>query len=169
MRKAWNYCKSPIGMSYKEFIENKNIYFNFNTPNIETNELNEEEIEENVDIIKTSDMEYNIDKMQEKEIIELMLMSHDKINVEILDEKKAEKRLEEIEKESEKRQVYKKFEESGLSKEDILKLAAMMQEEENKKLEEIAKHNIETQSYLEEARRKSALNNLKSKFDEHNA
>lgn len=156
-------------MSYKEFIENKNIYFNFNTPNIETNELNEEEIEENVDIIKTSDMEYNIDKMQEKEIIELMLMSHDKINVEILDEKKAEKRLEEIEKESEKRQVYKKFEESGLSKEDILKLAAMMQEEENKKLEEIAKHNIETQSYLEEARRKSALNNLKSKFDEHNA
>lgn len=169
LRKAWNYCKSPIGMSYKEFIENKNIYFNFNTPNIETNELNEEEIEENVDIIKTSDMEYNIDKMQEKEIIELMLMLHDKINVEILDEKKAEKRLEEIEKESEKRQVYKKFEESGLSKEDILKLAAMMQEEENKKLEEIAKHNIETQSYLEEARRKSALNNLKSKFDEHNA
>lgn len=169
LRKAWNYCKSPIGMSYKEFIENKNIYFNFNTPNIETNELNEEEIEENVDIIKTSDMEYNIDKMQEKEIIELMLMLHDKINVEILDEEKAEKRLEEIEKESEKRQVYKKFEESGLSKEDILKLAAMMQEEENKKLEEIAKHNIETQSYLEEARRKSALNNLKSKFDEHNA
>lgn len=169
LRKAWNYCKSPIGMSYKEFIENKNIYFNFNTPNIETNELNEEEIEENVDIIKISDMEYNIDKMQEKEIIELMLMLHDKINVEILDEEKAEKRLEEIEKESEKRQVYKKFEESGLSKEDILKLAAMMQEEENKKLEEIAKHNIETQSYLEEARRKSALNNLKSKFDEHNA
>jgi hypothetical protein len=122
-----------------------------------------------VDIIKTSDMEYNIDKMQEKEIIELMLMLHDKINVEILDEEKAEKRLEEIEKESEKRKVYKKFEESGLSKEDILKLAAMMQEEENKKLEEIAKHNIETQSYLEEARRKSALNNLKSKFDEHNA
>jgi hypothetical protein len=114
-------------------------------------------------------MEYNIDKMQEKEIIELMLMLHDKINVEILDEEKAEKRLEEIEKESEKRQVYKKFEESGLSKEDILKLAAMMQEEENKRLEEIAKHNIETQSYLEEARRKSALNNLKSKFDEHNA
>ncbi|MBQ5891492.1 MAG: translation initiation factor IF-2 N-terminal domain-containing protein [Bacteroidales bacterium] len=169
LTKVCEFYQYRAGVSYEEVIKDLNIYFNFNTPNIETNELNEEEIEENVDIIKTSDMEYNIDKMQEKEIIELMLMLHDKINVEILDEEKAEKRLEEIEKESEKRQVYKKFEESGLSKEDILKLAAMMQEEENKKLEEIAKHNIETQSYLEEARRKSALNNLKSKFDEHNA
>lgn len=169
LSKVWEFYRYKIGESYENITKYLNIYFNFNTPNIETNELNEEEIEENVDIIKTSDMEYNIDKMQEKEIIELMLMLHDKINVEILDEEKAEKRLEEIEKESEKRQVYKKFEESGLSKEDILKLAAMMQEEENKKLEEIAKHNIETQSYLEEARRKSALNNLKSKFDEHNA
>lgn len=151
------------------------VYFNFDsnfvfdcTKEIETEKVDKETIK-NKNIIKTSEMEYNIDKMQEKEIIELMLMLHDKINVEILDEKKAEKRLEEIEKESEKRKVYKKFEESGLSKEDILKLAAMMQEEENKRLEEIAKHNIETQSYLEEARRKSALNNLKSKFDEHNA
>ena len=169
LTKVCKFYQYSAGVSYEKVIKDLNIYFNFNTPNIETNELNEEEIEENVDIIKTSDMEYNIDKMQEKEIIELMLMLHDKINVEILDEEKAEKRLEEIEKESEKRQVYKKFEESGLSKEDILKLAAMMQEEENKKLEEIAKHNIETQSYLEEARRKSALNNLKSKFDEHNA
>lgn len=169
LTKVCKFYQYSAGVSYEKVIKDLNIYFNFNTPNIETNELNEEEIEENVDIIKTSDMEYNIDKMQEKEIIELMLMLHDKINVEILDEEKAEKRLEEIEKESEKRQVYKKFEESGLSKEDILKLAAMMQEEENKRLEEIAKHNIETQSYLEEARRKSALNNLKSKFDEHNA
>lgn len=171
LSKVWEFYRYKIGESYENITKYLNIYFNFNTPNIETNELNEEEIEENVDIIKTSDMEYNIDKMQEKEIIELMLMLHDKINVEILDEEKAEKRLEEIEKESEKRKVYKKFEESGLSKEDILKLAAMMQEqeEENKRLEEIAKHNIETQSYLEEARRKSALNNLKSKFDEHNA
>ena len=170
LTKVCEFYQYRAGVSYEEVIKDLNIYFNFNTPNIETNELNnEEKIEENVDIIKTSDMEYNIDKMQEKEIIELMLMLHDKINVEILDEEKAEKRLEEIEKESEKRQVYKKFEESVLSKEDILKLAAMMQEEENKKLEEIAKHNIETQSYLEEARRKSALNNLKSKFDEHNA
>lgn len=172
LRKAWNYCKSPIGMSYKEFIENKNIYFNFNTPNIETNELNEEEIEENVDIIKTSDMEYNIDKMQEKEIIELMLMLHDKINVEILDEKKAEKRLEEIEnleKESKDKKLIEKYENSDWNDEEIFRLYELrkkkLEEEENSQLTAIAKKNIENQAETEKLKLQGALNSLIEKYN----
>ncbi|MBR5253678.1 MAG: translation initiation factor IF-2 N-terminal domain-containing protein [Bacteroidales bacterium] len=172
LRKAWNYCKSPIGMSYKEFIENKNIYFNFNTPNIETNELNEEEIEENVDIIKTSDMEYNIDKMQEKEIIELMLMLHDKLSVNIMDEKAAEQRLVEIEneeKESKDTKIIEIYENSGLTEEDLFRILELKQkkrkEEENKKLEAIARKNIEIKEEREKERQKEALNSLLEKYN----
>jgi|GEM_PF-518287 len=172
LRKAWNYCKFPIGMSYKEFIENKNIYFNFNTPNIEINELNEEEIEENVDIIKTSDMEYNIDKMQEKEIIELMLMLHDKLSVNIMDEKAAEQRLVEIEneeKESKDTKIIEIYENSGLTEEDLFRILELKQkkrkEEENKKLEAIARKNIEIKEEREKERQKEALNSLLEKYN----
>jgi hypothetical protein len=117
-------------------------------------------------------MEYNIDKMQEKEIIELMLMLHDKINVEILDEEKAEKRLEEIEKESEKEELDKQIEDSGYDEEQILKMAARIQEKkkvaeelENKKLEEIARKNIEKQTEEEKSRRQGALNSLIEKYN----
>jgi superfamily II DNA or RNA helicase len=172
LSKVWEFYRYKIGESYENITKYLNIYFNFNTPNIETNELNEEEIEENVDIIKTSDMEYNIDKMQEKEIIELMLMLHDKINVEILDEEKAEKRLEEIEKESEKEELDKQIEDSGYDEEQILKMAARIQEKkkvaeelENKKLEEIARKNIEKQTEEEKSRRQGALNSLIEKYN----
>lgn len=182
LKKTWEYYRLTFGLSNKELLENKNIYFNFNsnTPNIETNEFNEE-IEEDINntnvntdinIIKTSDMEYNIDEMNEKEIIELMLILHDKINVEIIDEEKAEKRLEEINKELEKEELDKQIEDSEYDEEQILKMAARIQEKkkvaeelENKKLEEIARKNIEKQTEEEKLRRQGALNSLIEKYN----
>ena len=93
-------------------------------------------------------MEYNIDKMQEKEIIELMLMLHDKLSVNIMDEKAAEQRLVEIEneeKESKDTKIIEIYENSGLTEEDLFRILELKQkkrkEEENKKLEAIARKN----------------------------
>lgn len=154
------------------------VYFNFDsnfvfdcTKEIETEKV-DKEIIKNKNIIKYKDMEYNIDEMSEKAIIELMLVLHDKINVELIDEKKAEKRLSEINKEQAKKELDIEIESSGYSEEEILKMAARIKEKneeqnmlENKQLEEIVKRNIESQSSLEEIRRKTALNSLIEKYN----
>lgn len=127
-------------------------------------------------IIETNGMQYNINEMNEKEVIELMLILHDKLSIELLDEQKAEKRLQEIEKENELQELDKQIEDSEYEEEQILRMAERIKQrnkekvlKENKELEAIAKRNIANQTSVEEQRRKNALNSLKTKFNEHNA
>ena len=127
-------------------------------------------------IIETNGMQYNINEMNEKEIIELMLMLHDKVSIDFLDEKKAEERLQEIEEENELQELDKQIEDSEYDEEEILRMAERIKQrnkekvlKENEELEAIAKRNIANQTSVEEQRRKNALNSLKTKFNEHNA
>lgn len=154
------------------------VYFNFDesfvfdcTKEIEVEEV-KEEIIENKNIIKDKDMQYNIDEMDEKGIINLMLLLHDKLSVNIIDEKAAEQRLVEIEneeKESKDTKIIEIYENSGLTEEDLFRILELKQkkrkEEENKKLEAIARKNIEIKEEREKERQKEALNYLIEKYN----
>ena len=150
------------------------VYFNFdenfyNTKEIEAEEVNKEVIE-NKNIIKDKDMEYNIEEMDEKGIINLMLLLHDKLSVNIIDEKAAEQRLEEIEKEekeSKDKELIEKYE--NLPDDELERLLELRkkkrQEEKNKELEAIARKNIEIKEEREKERQKEALNYLIEKYN----
>ncbi|MBQ9253444.1 MAG: DEAD/DEAH box helicase family protein [Bacteroidales bacterium] len=88
-------------------------------------------------IIKIDDMEYNVDSMNEKEIIELICMLHDKVSIEFIDKQKVEDRLQEIEKEDELLQLDKRIEQSEHDEEEILRMAERIQQKRKEKQESV--------------------------------
>ncbi|MBR1625890.1 MAG: DEAD/DEAH box helicase [Bacteroidales bacterium] len=84
-------------------------------------------------VVKMGDKQYNIDQMNEKEIIELMLILHDKIDLDFLDEAKAEKRLKKIEEEVRLQELDKQIENSEYEEEEILRMAERIKQRKKEK------------------------------------
>lgn len=116
----------------------EDMFFNFsmreNVNNTQPIVVEDKEVEDN--IIKMNDMMYNIDKMDEKEIIELMFILCDKVSIELFDKQRAENRLKELENEKEMKEmkeIKEKIDATGLDISQIQKYLALV-ENENKKL-----------------------------------
>ncbi len=121
-------------LKYLLTITGECIFFDFSNTEITgaVQFVKSEGMKGNENAIKIGTARYDIDKMDEKEIIELMLMLNDRISVELFDKQKAEERLQEIEDEKELQEIEYKIENSGLSKDQILKYLAIKEQQEKK-------------------------------------
>ncbi len=110
-------------LKYLLTVVDENMFFDFsNTDYIDAVQfVKNKDIDEKGNVIKIQNVLYDIDNMDEKEVIELMLILHDKVSIKFFDERKAERRLKEIEEEKELQEIKLKIENSGLSKDQILK------------------------------------------------
>lgn len=102
---------------------NESIFFDFSNTEIAdaVQFVKNKEVKDNGSVIKTQNVRYDIDKMNEKECIELMILLQEKVSIELFDKQRAESRLKEIEEEKELQEIKSKIENSGLSKDQILK------------------------------------------------
>lgn len=121
-------------LKYLLTITGECIFFDFSNTEIvgAVQFVKSEGMKGNENAIKIETARYDIDKMDEKEIIELMLMLNDRISVELFDKQKAEERLQEIEDEKELQEIEYKIENTGLSKDQILKYLAIKEQQEKK-------------------------------------
>lgn len=110
-------------LKYLLTIAGENIFFDFSNTEIAdaVQFVKDKEVKDNGNVIKTQNVRYDIDKMNEKECIELMILLQEKVSIELFDKQRAESRLKEIEEEKELQEIKSKIENSGLSKDQILK------------------------------------------------
>lgn len=104
-------------------IVGENMFFDFSNTEITdaVQFVKNKEVKDNGNVIKIQNVRYDIDKMNERECIELMILLQEKVSIELFDKQKAENRLKEIEEEKELQEIKSKIENSGLSKDQILK------------------------------------------------
>lgn len=140
------------------------VYFNFGDYNPQIGYEKEVEVE-NKDMIKYKDKEYVLDEINTEQAIELMLVLNNKLENKLFEQEKAEMLLQELRKQEEDKKLKEIIEQSGVTLDAIKRYIAKTDDEENKKLEAIAKKNIENQTEAEETRRKGALNSLIEKYN----